>query len=202
MEQDLLVKQESVCNQLDKIHFRVINQIDWHRLIIRNEFKRVQMYLFELDSLKHTRDLNKLFQIELKLKEVKREIRLIKHSILGLFVIKQEIIKNKAQLLGKIFSPLKRVQIQDVKETKAETVDLSDFVANITAICETPDQHILVLDNYQALIVELSKSFEPIRKCYLNEIQGIRSAHIDIQCQFVLDCLLDSICLHKSYGKK
>jgi hypothetical protein len=178
MEQDLLVKHESICNQLDKIHYRLQNQIALHRLMLQNEFKRVQMYYLELDNARESRDLNKLFQIELKLKEVKKEIRLFKHKILGFFVIKRQIVKNKSQMLGKLFSPIKNIQIQDLKETQAETADLSDFVANITAVCETPDQHILVLDNYQALIVEMKTSLEPIRKCYLNEIQGIRSAHL------------------------
>lgn len=187
LEQDLLVRIESVHMELDNLKELLEQKIDQSCQVYRIQVKSIEdqhSYLNTLkikkqfpkmnDFLKNTQKISQdLRRSEKKFKTILSELTNFRASI-------KPLHRDRSIWLGKLSSTLKPLNFSDITDSRVKYVDLLDYTTNLTSMCSlnNDSEQIVVLDNYLNSLSLFDKEFNLIKFVCLNDMGNVRQARL------------------------
>ena len=192
MEQDIEIRIQSLYIEFERYNCCLENEISWIRVKIANELNLVDEIQSKIIFFRNNKSDLKRFVILLKeYSSTKSNLDLICMPIFdstrkleSYSVSKKKFPKNSKILLGSLCSPYLSISLRDMKRSTSVPIDLSEFITNLTSLCQVENGNFLALDNYLNSIVELSSKFKFIRSVYLNNLDGVRHSHLCYNSNF------------------
>lgn len=200
LEQDLLIRVESVHMDLDNLKDRLDKAIDRGAGQFANEIKFISDQKTNFDhnnspnpATSTSADKNKkmsqlLGDLQNCWKKLRKSELTATEIILKLTDYRassRPLHRDKSAWLGKLTCTLKPLILEDVVDSRVKFVNLFGYTTNLTSVCslDNDDQdnnkdNILVLDNYLNSVSLFDKHFNLIKTVWLNELGNVREARL------------------------
>lgn len=182
LEQDLLVRIESVHMELDNLKDSLSEQLDRTAADYAREITSIHDQHVLINQLRPTSKMSLLLGDLRKSAQILRESgRIVGSSISKLSnfqISSRPLHRDKSLWLGRLSSNLKPFAFSDLVEARVKLVDLFDYTTNLTSMCSLDDESVLVLDNYLNSVSLFDKNFNLLKSVCLNEFANVRQSRL------------------------
>jgi hypothetical protein len=166
---------------IDSSHWQILDELDKINAI-EDQINEIKS---NSNNLSNFKDLLKNFPlIRALLNDISTRLFSLSHTAESFRASRRKFPKYKNILIGKLTSPLRPVDLVDLKYSESTFIDLSDEIANLSSIYQLENNNFLALDSYLNSIVEFDSKFNFVRNVCLNDLAGVRFQKISYNSNF------------------
>lgn len=185
IEQDMLIRIESIFIELENVQERFNGSIDRIASDIQEEVKFIREKQMHLNVLK--------YQTRPKMNNQLKEFRVIAYSLHNSSDVVQSLVnklrnfktsikqlpRDKSLWFGKLLSTLKPLVVNEILNSSVRLVDMFGYTTNLTSLCPLDNgEGILVLDNYLNSVNLFDKNLNLVKSVCLNDLANVRQSHL------------------------
>lgn len=170
------IRLDSLQIELDKQNYMLSENIDRIKYQITGNLNDIRSKSSQLKP--NNSNLKSLIGIERQLNQAAKNINKYSKKLENFQLSSKSLLKDRQFFIGKLYGPLKQIDLYNFVNSELDLVDFSEYLSNLTSLCQMKDGKILVLDNFMNSVVVFDKYFRFLNIVFINDIVSVKEAKL------------------------